>query len=154
MIQIHKKSPRALESLAPPVKSTRNRNCARVHACATGNWSAVNTKTRLHSSFLSSKMAFAKATCRASGFFVSVLAILLACSHLIEAGGKTLVLVDNANTKETHSIFFNSLKGKNELQQICKPSNNGQFLINMFHGVSTKKRNSFEKQFPLFFFSF
>lgn len=36
--------------------------------------------------------------------------VLLACFDLTEAGGKTLVLLDNANTKETHSIFFNSLK--------------------------------------------
>ncbi|KAL9970653.1 hypothetical protein ACROYT_G023063 [Oculina patagonica] len=49
-------------------------------------------------------------TCRSLGFFVSTLAVLLACFQLTEAGGKTLVLVDNANIKETHSIFFNSLK--------------------------------------------
>ncbi|CAH3035687.1 unnamed protein product [Pocillopora meandrina] len=55
-------------------------------------------------------MAFLKDTCRSVGFFISTLVVLLACFDLTEAGGKTLVLLDNANTKETHSIFFNSLK--------------------------------------------
>ncbi|XP_044169192.1 dolichyl-diphosphooligosaccharide--protein glycosyltransferase 48 kDa subunit-like [Acropora millepora] len=55
-------------------------------------------------------MALAWDTCRTFGLFVSFLAIFLGCFHLTEAGGKTLVLLDNANTKETHSIFFNSLK--------------------------------------------
>ena len=60
-------------------------------------------------------MAFSKDTCRSVGFFISTLVVLLACFDLTEAGGKTLVLLDNANTKETHSIFFNSLKGKTKL---------------------------------------
>ena len=64
------------------------------------------------SSFASSNMALAWDTCRTFGLFVSFLAIFLGCFHLTEAGGKTLVLLDNANTKETHSIFFNSLKGR------------------------------------------
>lgn len=63
-------------------------------------------------SFLSSNMALSMDTCRSLGIFVSTLAVFLACFQLTEAGGKTLVLVDNANTKETHSIFFNSLKGR------------------------------------------
>lgn len=60
-------------------------------------------------------MAFLKDTCRSVGFFISTLVVLLAYFDLTEAGGKTLVLLDNANTKETHSIFFNSLKGKTKL---------------------------------------
>ena len=64
---------------------------------------------------LASNMAHAKDTCRPFGFLVSLLAIFLVCFHLTEAGGKTLVLLDNSNTRETHSIFFNSLKGKNEV---------------------------------------
>lgn len=60
-------------------------------------------------------MALSRDTCRSLGFFVSTLVVFLACFKLTEAGGKTLVLLDNANTKETHSIFFNSLKGENEL---------------------------------------
>ncbi|CAH3018268.1 unnamed protein product [Porites evermanni] len=55
-------------------------------------------------------MAHAKDTCRPFGFLVSLLAVFLVCFHLTEAGGKTLVLLDNSNTRETHSIFFNSLK--------------------------------------------
>ena len=90
---------------------------SRVYACNdTTIQEVVDTKTRQTSSFLSSNMAFVKDTCRSFGFFVSAFAVLLACLHLTEAGGKTLVLLDNANTKETHSIFFNSLKGKNELE--------------------------------------
>ena len=64
----------------------------------------------MRSSTLPRKMAFLKDTCRSVGFFISTLVVLLACFDLTEAGGKTLVLLDNANTKETHSIFFNSLK--------------------------------------------
>ena len=64
---------------------------------------------------LPSNMAHAKDTCRPFGFLVSLLAVFLVCFHLTEAGGKTLVLLDNSNTRETHSIFFNSLKGKNEI---------------------------------------
>ena len=60
-------------------------------------------------------MALAKDTCRPFGFFVSVLSVFLVCFHLAEGGGKTLVLLDNSNTKETHSVFLNSLKGKNEM---------------------------------------
>ena len=63
-------------------------------------------------------MALVRDTCRASGFFVSGLVVLFTCFHLTKAGGKTLVLLDNSNTKETHSIFFNSLKGKNRLQTL------------------------------------
>ncbi|PFX29933.1 dolichyl-diphosphooligosaccharide--protein glycosyltransferase 48 kDa subunit-like [Stylophora pistillata] len=55
-------------------------------------------------------MALMRDTCRSVGFFISTLVVLLACFDLTKAGGKTLVLLDNANTKETHSIFFNSLK--------------------------------------------
>ena len=64
---------------------------------------------------LASNMAHAKDTCLPFGFLVSLLAVFLVCFHLTEAGGKTLVLLDNSNTRETHSIFFNSLKGKNEV---------------------------------------
>ena len=35
------------------------------------------------------------------------------------ASEKTLVLIDNANTKETHSIFFNSLKGKASIYSLA-----------------------------------
>ncbi|XP_020608905.1 dolichyl-diphosphooligosaccharide--protein glycosyltransferase 48 kDa subunit-like [Orbicella faveolata] len=54
-------------------------------------------------------MAVSKDTCRL-WLFISTFTVFLALFQLTEAGGKTLVLVDNANTKETHSIFFNSLK--------------------------------------------
>ena len=64
----------------------------------------------MRSSTLPRKMAFLKDTCRSVGFFIFHLVVLLACFDLTEARGKTLVLLDNANTKETHSIFFNSLK--------------------------------------------
>ena len=70
----------------------------------------MNTKTR-HSFFSSSNMVVARDTCRSFAFFASALVVFLGCFHFTEAGGKTLVLLDNANTKETHSIFFNSLKG-------------------------------------------
>lgn len=83
-----------------------------------GTNDAFDIKTRSNTdlpSFLSSNMALSMDTCRSVGFFVSTLAVLLASFQLTEAGGKTLVLVDNANTKETHSIFFNSLKGKKKL---------------------------------------
>lgn len=55
-------------------------------------------------------MVVARDTCRSFAFFASALVVFLGCFHFTEAGGKTLVLLDNANTKETHSIFFNSLK--------------------------------------------
>ena len=73
-------------------------------------------KTRLlfQPSFLSTIMALSKDTCRL-WFFISTFTVLVAFFQLTEAGGKTLVLVDNANTKETHSIFFNSLKGRKKL---------------------------------------
>ena len=64
----------------------------------------------MRSSTLPRKVAFLKDTCRSVGFFISTLVVLLACFDLTEAEGKTLVLLDNANAKETHSIFFNSLK--------------------------------------------
>lgn len=32
--------------------------------------------------------------------------------HPVTADGPTLVLLDHLSTKETHSIFFNSLQGK------------------------------------------
>ena len=70
----------------------------------------VKYTRKMRSSTLPRKMAFLKDTCRSVGFFISTLVVLLACFDLTEAGGKTLVLLDNANTKETHSIFFNSLK--------------------------------------------
>jgi hypothetical protein len=47
-------------------------------------------------------------TCRSVGLF---LLFLLTFFHISIAGKKTLILLDNANTKETHSIFFGSLKG-------------------------------------------
>ena len=54
-------------------------------------------------------MAGAMDTCRISLGLVIVICQLLAFSH---AGGKTLVLLDNALVKESHSIFFASLKGE------------------------------------------
>jgi len=48
-------------------------------------------------------------TCRFAGFF---LVFLLSLSSFSFAWKRTLVLIDNANTKETHSIFFGSLKDK------------------------------------------
>ncbi|EDO40875.1 predicted protein [Nematostella vectensis] len=48
-------------------------------------------------------------TCRFAGF---CLLFLLSFLHSSFAGQRTLVLLDNANTKETHSIFFSSLKAK------------------------------------------
>ncbi|XP_031557244.1 dolichyl-diphosphooligosaccharide--protein glycosyltransferase 48 kDa subunit-like [Actinia tenebrosa] len=48
-------------------------------------------------------------TCRSLGLFSLFLLTFL---HVSTAGKKTLVLLDNANTKETHSIFFGSLKDK------------------------------------------
>ena len=38
--------------------------------------------------------------------------IFFSVFYSAHANEKTLVLIDNANTKETHSIFFNSLKGE------------------------------------------
>ena len=72
----------------------------------------------MRSSTLPRKMAFLKDTCRSVRFFISTLVVLLACFDLTEAGGKTLVLLDNANTKETHSIFFNSLKLNSSLSLV------------------------------------
>jgi len=54
-------------------------------------------------------LAGAMDTCRISLGLVIVICQLLAFSH---AGGKTLVLLDNALVKESHSIFFASLKEK------------------------------------------
>lgn len=36
--------------------------------------------------------------------------------HCALADGKTLVLLDNLNIRETHSIFFRSLAGEEEIQ--------------------------------------
>ena len=47
-------------------------------------------------------------TCRSALLLVLVSSLL----YLASAKGNTLVLLDNANTKETHSIFFNSLRGE------------------------------------------
>ena len=88
---------------------TKTRNSLRrfVHSLP---WPSTVVKytRKMRSSTLPRKMAFLKDTCRSVGFFISTLVVLLACFDLTEAGGKTLVLLDNANTKETHSIFFNS----------------------------------------------
>lgn len=73
---------------------------------------AVEHENEALPSSLSSNMAPARDTCRSAGFFVYALVVLAIFVPSTEAGGKTLVLLDNANTKETHSIFFNSLKGK------------------------------------------
>lgn len=73
---------------------------------------AVEHENEAPPSSLSSNMAPARDTCRSAGFFVYALVVLAIFVPSTEAGGKTLVLLDNANTKETHSIFFNSLKGK------------------------------------------
>ncbi|KAK3738104.1 hypothetical protein QZH41_013842 [Actinostola sp. cb2023] len=48
-------------------------------------------------------------TCRSVGFFAIFLLSLCSISF---AEKRTLILIDNANTKETHSIFFGSLKDK------------------------------------------
>ena len=37
---------------------------------------------------------------------------LLALLNAVDAGGKTLVLLDSQAMKETHSIFFKSLQGR------------------------------------------
>lgn len=42
---------------------------------------------------------------------------LLYCSS--EASGNTLVLLDNLAIRETHSIFFKSLQGKQKLEPSC-----------------------------------
>lgn len=79
-------------------------------------------------------MVLLEDTCRSLWFFVSTLAVLFACFQLAEAGGKTLVLVDNANTKETHSIFFNSLKGRNKLafEKLIAASLNANQRVKIF----------------------
>ena len=52
-----------------------------------------------------------KYTCIGTMDLVLVLVLALYSAPLVQCGGKILVLVDNINTQDTHSIFFKSLKG-------------------------------------------
>lgn len=92
-------------------------------------------------------MALSKDTCRLR-FFISTFTVLLALFQLTEAGGKTLVLVDNANTKETHSIFFNSLKGRKNVQS-CRVGRETKAIILLsnqrFNLRAGKGKITFEK---------
>lgn len=57
----------------------------------------------------------------------NVLSFLLfaAMWHCVAADGKTLVLLDNLNIRDTHSIFFRSLAGDNEILMLL-------FVFNLF----------------------
>lgn len=46
---------------------------------------------------------------------ISILFGILACFSIAYADQETLVLVDNLNIRETHSQFFKSLQGMNEI---------------------------------------
>ena len=48
-----------------------------------------------------------KATCHGIVLLIAVIVSGLCCTQ-----GKTLVLLDNVSIKETHSIFFEKLKGE------------------------------------------
>lgn len=50
--------------------------------------------------------------------FFFVLSVILGTLHGAVADGKTLVLLDNLNIKDTHSIFFRSLTGM--CKNICR----------------------------------
>ncbi len=54
----------------------------------------------------------AKDTCRFASTLLASLSFCLLLSNAVCTGGKTLVLLDNQFIKETHSIFFNFLRGK------------------------------------------
>ena len=41
-----------------------------------------------------------------------LLAVIFVAAAVVNAGGKTLVLVDNWSIRETHSNFFRSLRGE------------------------------------------
>ena len=56
------------------------------------------------------KMA-ATDTCRFTTVLLAFLCCFAALLQVSSGGGKTLVLLDNAHIKETHSIFFKFLKG-------------------------------------------
>ena len=75
------------------------------------NWARVSQIEAAFPCSVLFKMA-AKYTCRAVGISALFLLIAVAILPAANAGGKTLVLLDNANTKDTHSIFFNTMKGE------------------------------------------
>ena len=52
-----------------------------------------------------------KYTCLGTMELVVFLVCSLFSAPLVEGGGKILVLVDNINIQDTHSIFFSLLKG-------------------------------------------
>lgn len=56
------------------------------------------------------------------------LLLLLAAAAAVSAGGRTLVLVDNWAIRETHSIFFKSLRGEWRLYLACKLGGGGELL--------------------------
>jgi len=89
-------------------------------------------RTRSSSPFSSFKMV-AMDTCRLCGFLP--LFFLSFCS-LTLAGKRTLVLLDNANTQETHSIFFGSLKG--EKSEKCASPPLSRVLTPLFTKIHEK----------------
>lgn len=54
----------------------------------------------------------AKDTCRSSLGLLLCLSLAFFVANAVADGRKTLVLLDNPFIKETHSIFFNFLRGK------------------------------------------
>lgn len=52
--------------------------------------------------------------CRRFLFLISCTLFVSVCN--VNAGGETLVLLDNLAIKETHSMFFKSLKGKIKIE--------------------------------------
>lgn len=49
---------------------------------------------------------------RVWGLICSLIIYCLVNINYVDAGGSTLVLLDNLTIRETHSIFFKSLQGK------------------------------------------
>lgn len=49
---------------------------------------------------------------RVWGLICSLIIYYLVNINFVDAGGSTLVLLDNLTIRETHSIFFKSLQGK------------------------------------------
>ena len=51
---------------------------------------------------------------------LAVFFIFALCSaNVVHGAGNILVLVDNINTQDTHSIFLNSLKGRKLSSLLC-----------------------------------
>ena len=80
-------------------------------------WTEAWTRQRLRFAFCSCQKNLVELAAYLSEIKMKISIILgiIACFSIAYADQETLVLVDNLNIRETHSQFFKSLQGMNEI---------------------------------------